>query len=134
MKFLKKTLIWFLFAICFILIIEFGLYIHKYYTTKDIYETPENSYNIKMLKNKSKFFRYGSNGNYPILQISTDNKNWETINMRGILFDAIPLESRYDNFQSLNNNIWFYHLKSCIECDCSNIIYNIYYSHDNGNT
>lgn len=134
MKIWEKLLKWGIIVIGLIFITELGLYIYKYYSIKDINESYEENYNMKELKHKGKIFRYGSKGEYPILEISTDNKNWKTINIRGLLYDAIPTNTEYYGIESIQNTIWFKELKWCIECDCGSKIYNFYYSHDNGTT
>lgn len=127
---MKKLLISFIVIVGLLIT---GLYAYKYVSTKNISEEANNS-SIKIFKHKNLIFKYGNKGDYPLLQVSKDSKDWRTINLRGFILDAIPSGSRFDDINSNGNTIWFYHLKSCIECDCSNLVYSIYYSHDNGDT
>lgn len=113
-----------------------GVYSYKYYITNKIINSNNiETYRAEITTHNDIMYETGNIGNYPTLRISNDSgKSWKKINVRGLLWDAYPTGSHFNELKKINNTVWFEEIESCIECDFSNRWHNIFYSHDNGKT
>ncbi|WP_130736947.1 hypothetical protein [Flavobacterium sp. J27] len=123
------------FVITFLVVMGFLKGI-KYYSIKKIESNKSiETYKTEIFEHNKIKYEIGNIGKYPCLKIlANSDKEWKVINLRGLIKDAFPSNTYYYGFKGVDNTVWFYELETCIECDGSNKLHNIHYSHDNGNT
>jgi len=108
-----------------ILLLVVGLYIYK-----KTYKSKKLIIIESVIKNNESIVAAGNIGKYPILLKSIDNgKTWKEKNIS--IFNLLPSNSIY--YLGYNDKtIWIHEYKPCIECDFSNKLIRISYSHDFG--
>ena len=134
MKILTKVFKWMLLIL--IIVISFliaYLNINKYFSTKDISDDSDNL-SIKNFQHKNITFKYGSKGDFLVLEKSYNGKSWEKVSIGNFWINMFPDNFNYYSMTSIQNTIWIDCFHSCHQSDCETFIYDYFYSHDNGNT